>query len=102
MGLWLKCPVCQARNPLQLKNCAACDASLENLPPEQRVYVLTPPGAPEEEAKAKKRAPSPMPAVAPKPEPPAHHVPSGPVVVQKEAAAQKPSKPKKQARKKKG
>jgi len=40
MGLWLKCPQCQAANPLDLKSCANCNASLENLPAAQRVYVL--------------------------------------------------------------
>ncbi len=40
MGLWLKCPQCQAANPLDLKNCLACNASLENLPVADRVYIL--------------------------------------------------------------
>jgi hypothetical protein len=46
MGLWLKCPKCQASNPLTLKACASCGASLENLSAKNRVYVLTPAGAP--------------------------------------------------------
>jgi hypothetical protein len=45
MGLWMKCPKCQTDNPLLLKACANCGLPLENLPREQRVYVLTPPGA---------------------------------------------------------
>jgi hypothetical protein len=44
-----------------------------------------------------------MPAVAAVAEPPAHHVPAGPMVVQPEAppAAKQPGKPKKPAAKKK-
>ncbi len=40
MGLWLKCPKCQAANPLDLKLCMECNASLENLPAAERVYIL--------------------------------------------------------------
>jgi hypothetical protein len=40
MGLWLKCPKCQAANPLDLKSCLECNASLENLPAAERVYLL--------------------------------------------------------------
>jgi hypothetical protein len=40
MGLWLKCPQCQAANPLENTSCLACDASLTNLPAAQRVYIL--------------------------------------------------------------
>jgi hypothetical protein len=40
MGLWLKCPQCQAANPLENTSCLACDASLANLPAAQRVYIL--------------------------------------------------------------
>lgn len=40
MGLWLKCPKCQAANPLDLKSCQECNASLENLPAAERVYIL--------------------------------------------------------------
>jgi hypothetical protein len=42
MGLRLKCPGCQAKNPLSLRVCPACGRSLDNLPPEQRVYVIEP------------------------------------------------------------
>ena len=51
MGLWLKCPQCQTANPLDLKSCAKCNAPLDNLPADQRVYILAeaapaaPPGA---------------------------------------------------------
>jgi hypothetical protein len=57
MGLRLKCPGCQANNPLSLRVCPVCGRSLDNLPPEQRVYVLEPFGAPLPSA-----APSPAPA----------------------------------------
>jgi hypothetical protein len=40
MGLWLKCPACQTKNPLDHKSCTSCGASLENLPPAKRVYIL--------------------------------------------------------------
>jgi hypothetical protein len=40
MGLWLKCPQCQTANPLDLASCAKCNASLDNLPAAQRVYIL--------------------------------------------------------------
>jgi len=99
MGLWLKCPVCQAKNHLDRKVCAACDASLEDLPPEQRVYVLLPPGAvPEEPSGA--AAPeaeslgAPVPQVTEPPEPPALHQPAGPVAVQGETAPGKGNHPK--------
>lgn len=67
MGLWLKCPKCQAANPLDLKSCTACNASLENLPAAQRVYLLgtvapaAPKTAPPQTAPA---APPAAPAVA--------------------------------------
>jgi len=40
MGLWMKCPKCQSHNPLNLKVCAKCGISLDNLPQKERVYVL--------------------------------------------------------------
>ena len=55
MGLWLKCPQCQTANPLDLKSCAKCNASLDNLPAAQRVYIL---------AKAAPAAPKAVPAKA--------------------------------------
>jgi hypothetical protein len=108
MGLWLKCPACQAPNPLHLKICTACEASLENLPREKRIYLLLPPGESPEAAAAAEGTPGPaqVPQVAKAPEPPAHHVPAGPVVVQPErptgAARKKAAKPKKPGKKKQG
>jgi hypothetical protein len=63
MGLWLKCPKCQAANPLDLKSCQECNASLENLPAAERVYILgnAAPAAPKAEvpkAAAPKAAPA--------------------------------------------
>ena len=52
MGLWLKCPKCQAANPLSLKACASCGASLDKLPEKQRIYVLTSAGPPPPQPKA--------------------------------------------------
>jgi hypothetical protein len=57
MQLWLKCPVCQAKNPLTIKACSSCGASLENLPPAKRVYILETAGA------RASLAPRPVPAV---------------------------------------
>ncbi len=42
MGLWLQCPGCQTKNPLSLRVCPVCGRSLDNLPPELRVYVIGP------------------------------------------------------------
>jgi hypothetical protein len=62
MGLWLKCPKCQAANPLDLKSCQECNASLENLPAADRVYILgnAAPAAPKAEVSkaAAKAAPA--------------------------------------------
>lgn len=76
MGLWLKCPGCQAKNPLYLKVCGQCGKSLDNLPPEKRVYVVeesplatpqAPPSAPPVEvAKTPVARPKPVPPAAPK------------------------------------
>jgi hypothetical protein len=46
MGLWLKCPGCQASNPLSLKVCPACGQDLDKLSTDQRVYVIGPKAAP--------------------------------------------------------
>jgi len=54
MGLWLKCPQCQTANPLELASCAKCNAPLDNLPADQRVYILA------------QAAPAAPPAAAPK------------------------------------
>jgi hypothetical protein len=40
MGLWMKCPGCQVKNPLYFKVCSQCGQSLDDLPPEKRVYVV--------------------------------------------------------------
>ena len=66
MGLWLKCPKCQAANPLDLKSCQECNASLENLPAAKRVYILgnAAPAAPK--AKVSKAAAPKAAAAAPK------------------------------------
>jgi hypothetical protein len=45
MGLWLKCPKCQAQNPLSLKICPHCGRDLDKLPAAQRVYVMGPAAA---------------------------------------------------------
>ena len=73
MGLWLKCPGCQAQNPLSLKVCPHCGHDLDKLPAAQRVYVMGPPPA-AGSAKAKPAAaashsgsPSPEAGAAPKP-----------------------------------
>jgi hypothetical protein len=52
MGLWLKCPKCQASNSLSQTVCASCGASLENISEKNRVYVLTPAGSPPPETEA--------------------------------------------------
>jgi hypothetical protein len=73
MGLRLKCPGCQATNPLSLRVCPVCGRSLDNLPPEQRVYVIEPLGAPSPKlsspppktAPAKPKAAAPRSAQAP-------------------------------------
>jgi hypothetical protein len=71
MGLWLKCPKCEAANPLDVKACLECNASLENLPTAKRVYILgdaapaVPKKAAPKKAAPKKAAPKAAPA-APK------------------------------------
>ena len=65
MGLWLKCPGCQALNPLYFQVCGQCGQSLNNLSPELRVYVVAP-GSPTAASAAQTAAPSPQ--AAPKEE----------------------------------
>jgi hypothetical protein len=65
MGLWLKCPGCQSKNPLSLRVCPKCGRSLDNLPQELRVYVIGPP-----EAAAPKAATAPRVKAAAAPEEP--------------------------------
>ena len=72
MGLRLKCPGCRATNPLSLRVCPVCGLSLDNLPPEQRVYVIEPLGAPSPKpsSPAPKTAPAKPKAAAPSAEAP--------------------------------
>ncbi len=88
MGLWLKCPGCRANNSLSAKVCSQCGQSLENLAPNQRVYVL-------ETTVAAHREPSP---------PPAHRaeaaVPQTAAPAPPEAAAPAAKKPKRAKKKK--
>ncbi len=58
MGLWLKCPGCQTKNPLFLEACPHCGRSLKDLPAQERVYVVGPVGP-----LTHKAAPGPAPAV---------------------------------------
>jgi hypothetical protein len=72
MGLWLKCPGCQAQNPLPLRSCPHCGQDLSNLPAAQRVYVMGPAAAPPAAAvpaESKPPAePAAMPSITPSPE----------------------------------
>jgi hypothetical protein len=74
MGLWLKCPGCQAQNPLSAKVCPTCGQDLDKLAAKQRVYVIGPaevsapePAAPEapSPAAAASQPTAPSPAAAP-------------------------------------
>ena len=72
MGLWLKCPKCQAQNPLSLKICPHCGRDLDKLPAAQRVYVMGPAAAGPAKSKPAAAAspsgtPSPQAGAAPKP-----------------------------------
>jgi hypothetical protein len=73
MGLWLKCPGCQAQNPLSVKICPHCGGDLDKLPAAQRVYVMGPAAAGPAKSKAPAAAaspsgpPSPAAGAAPKP-----------------------------------
>ncbi|MGB8992672.1 MAG: hypothetical protein WCD80_11515 [Desulfobaccales bacterium] len=74
MGLWLKCPGCQAKNPLSVKVCPTCGQDVDKLAAKQRVYVIGPadvsapvqaaPKAPSRAAAATQRT-APSPAAAP-------------------------------------
>jgi hypothetical protein len=57
MGLWLKCPGCQTKNPLYGKVCFQCGQSLEHIAFEKRVYVVE-----ESSPVAHKAPPAPPPA----------------------------------------
>ena len=72
MGLWLKCPGCQAQNPLPVRSCPHCGQDLSKLPAAQRVYVMGPAAAPPPAAvPAETKAPveaAATPSVTPSPE----------------------------------
>ena len=72
MGLWLKCPGCQAQNPLPLRSCPHCGQDLSKLPAAQRVYVMGPAAAPPSaKVPAKSELPAPVvakPSITPSPE----------------------------------
>ena len=90
MGLWLKCPGCQAQNPLSLRVCPHWGRDLDKLPAAQRVYVMWPAAA------------SPPAAGPAKSKPPAEAAASQPVAPSPEAsAATKPAKKPKRTKKKK-
>lgn len=90
MGFWLKCPGCQARNPLSLQVCPHCGRSLDNLSPQQRVYVIGPPEAPAPEPSS---GPPPSSEVEEPEEPAGESSPPA-------AAAQGATKPKRSRKKK--
>jgi hypothetical protein len=70
MGLWLKCPGCQAVNPLSLKVCPNCGQDLDNLSVDQRVYVIGPkPAPPAPSPQSTKEVVATEPAPAPAQEP---------------------------------
>ncbi len=85
MGLRLKCPGCRATNPLSLRVCPVCGHNLDNLPPEQRVYVIEPLRAPS--PKPSSPPPKTAPAKPKAAEPPSAEAPS--------KAAKKPTRPRK-------
>ncbi len=92
MGLWIKCPGCQANNPLYVKICSQCGLSLENLPPEKRLYVVG-----EAAALSAQPAASPAPArtaakTAAKPAPKAE--PAAKAAAKEEKKAKRPKKKK--------
>jgi hypothetical protein len=67
MGLWIKCPGCQGKNPLNASVCPQCGQSLVDLSREQRVYVIdtgaaaVEPGAGPARKAAMPKAPAPSP-----------------------------------------
>ncbi len=88
MGLWLKCPGCNAQNPLSSSVCLKCGRSLNNLPPAERVYLI----GPAEAAPVKAAHPAHRPAAA---------VPVASAAPAAAAPAAKPAKQPKKPRKKK-
>ncbi|MFA5111564.1 MAG: hypothetical protein WC443_09175 [Desulfobaccales bacterium] len=83
MGLWLKCPGCQAKTPLSLKVCPNCGQDLDKLATNQRVYVI---GAAE-------------PTAAPAPAPPQAAAPVAAAVTAPAASAAEPAATAKAAKK---
>lgn len=77
MGLFLICPKCQARVPIQSQNCPSCGADLKNLPLKDRRYFL---GRLEEAGT--------VPAAEPSP-PPVSEAPPAEVKTDKEASPPK-------------
>ena len=98
MGLWLKCPGCQAQNPLSLRICPYCGQDLDKLSAAQRVYVIGPAAAPPPEP-----SPETTPAEAPEsPAEPANAADSQSIKPSPEAgAAPKPAKKPKRTKNKK-
>jgi len=45
MGLWLKCPGCQAQNLLSMRVCPNCGQDLSKLSTARRVHVIGPAAA---------------------------------------------------------
>jgi len=97
MGLWLKCPGCQAQNPLPVRSCPHCGQDLSKLPAAQRVYVMGPAAAPPPAA-----VPAAVPAESKAPAPPAEAAAKPAITPSPEAnAATKPAKKAKRTTKKK-
>lgn len=96
MGLWLKCPVCNVRNSVSMKVCAWCGASLENLPPEKRIYILDSAGSATTEPAAVEATAPPVAAVAP--EVPVAEAPPAPEAVTEAPSAPAPEAAPKKAR----
>jgi len=88
MGLWLKCPGCQAQNSLSMRVCPHCGQDLSKLAAAQRVYVIGPAAAPPPEP-----APETPPAEAGAPQsaapPPEAGVPPAPAKKPKRAKKKK-------------
>jgi len=63
MGLWLLCPRCQAKGPLESRTCLVCGADLRDLPREQRRYLLSLPAASAAALPARETASEPVPEV---------------------------------------
>lgn len=93
MGLWMKCPDCQTLNPLFLKVCANCGRSLDNVPLNQRVYILETAAAAAPEPtgllKATPTPESPLPATNPETQT------AAPAAAPAKAKAKAPRKPRK-------